>query len=75
MLLLVAAAAAASFAVSEPTSRSIGAEPGSFLRVIERPAMVNAEEWKRASPERKRRERIIHDERGELQLQRLFEYE
>jgi len=75
MLPLIAAAAAASIIVSEPASQSIGAEPGSFLRVLGRPAMVNAEEWKRATPERKRRERLIQDERGKLQLQRLFEYE
>ena len=45
-----------------------------FVR-IEHAAVINADAWKRAAPEAKRRERIIKDEQGELQLQRVLEYE
>lgn len=42
---------------------------------IERPALASEEEWKRSTLRLNRRERIITNERGEQQLQRLFEYE
>lgn len=71
MLLLVAAASILSFG---PTS-SASVRPRSPLRVFEQPAVATAEEWKRISPQARRRERIIKDERGELQLQRVFEYQ
>jgi hypothetical protein len=69
MTLLIVAAALASPA---PTPASASARV--WLR-IERPALASAQEWNRASTESTRRERVIRDEKGELQLQRVFEYE
>jgi hypothetical protein len=71
MMWLIAAAAAAS-ATPTPTPAVVSARV--FVR-IERPALASAQEWNRASSESNRRERLIRDERGELQLQRVFEYE
>ena len=64
--------AIASMVAAAPTPASVQA--GAFVR-IERAALINAEAWKQAGPEVKRRERIIKDERGEPQLQRVVEFE
>ena len=69
MLVLIAAA---SVAVPAPTPSSVTAR--AFVR-IERAALANAQEWTRPSNEVNRRERIVKDERGALQLQRVFDYE
>lgn len=68
MFFLVAATAGA--ALSSPSAT---AQAKAMVR-IERPAIANEEEWK-GPPQQRRRERIIKDERGGRQLQRLFEYE
>jgi hypothetical protein len=68
MLLIIAA----SIVTAAPTSSAVQAQ--AFIR-IERPALASADEWKHASTEAKRRERVIKDERGQLQMQRVFEYE
>lgn len=70
MLFLIAAA---SMVTSEPAARS-AAEARVSVR-IERPALASAQEWTRASTQLNRRERIVRDERGALQLQRVIEYE
>ena len=69
MLLLIAAAA---MAAPPPVAASF--ESRAFVR-IQRGVKANAEEWERPSPEFNRRERIVKDERGQSQLQRVFEYE
>lgn len=69
MFFLVAAAAAAA-----TLSPSATAQAKAMVR-IERPALASEEEWKRSAMRQNRRERIIKNERGEQQLQRLFEYE
>lgn len=63
---------AASLVASPPVSAS--AEARAVVR-IERPAIVTAQQWKTAPPEVKRHERIIKDEHGEPQLQRVLDYE
>lgn len=68
MFFFVAAAAAA---LSSPSAT---AQAKAMVRV-ERPAIANEEEWKGRPMQQRHRERIIKDERGERQLQRLFEYE
>jgi hypothetical protein len=69
MLIIIAAAAIVG---SPPVSSSV--QGRAFLRV-EHAAVISAEEWTRARPDLKRRERIIKDERGEPQFQRLVEFE
>jgi len=64
--------AAVSIAASGPTS--LPTQARAFVR-IERPALVNAAQWERAAPGVIRHERVVRDERGELQLQRVFEYQ
>jgi hypothetical protein len=68
MLLILAA----SVVTAVPTSSST--QGLAFVR-IERAAVASADEWKRPSSDAKRRERVIKDERGQLQVQRVFEYE
>lgn len=70
MFSLIASAAIA--ASPTPIRASTGAR--AFIR-IERPAVVNADEWKHPSPDAKHRERIVTDERGQLQFQRVLEFE
>lgn len=71
MMWLIVSAALAS-PTPTPTPAAVTARV--FVR-IERPALASAQEWKRAPSDSSRRERLIRDERGELQLQRVFEYE
>lgn len=80
MLLMISAAAlaaspgpaAAVAASTAPTYSTIGTR--AFLR-IERAVAVTADEWRNAPPTQKRRERLVLDERGDIQLQRVIEFE
>jgi hypothetical protein len=69
MLLLMAAVSTVAASPAVPAARA-----RATVRV-ERPAVANAEQWKRAAPELRRYERLIEDERGRFRLLRLIEYE
>jgi len=68
-LFMTAAAMAAS---TTPVSAVLA--PRALIR-IEHPAVVNASEWERPSPDLQQRERIVTDERGQIQLLRVVDYQ
>ena len=69
MLLIMTAAS-----IATPVLTASASEVRAFIR-IERGVRINAEEWARSSSEAARRERIVKDEQGQLQLQRVVDYE
>lgn len=71
MLLMIAVAALAGF---EPSFSSTAQDPP-VLRIVDRSAIATAEEWNHPSVDQKRKERLVKDERGHFELQRVFEFE
>jgi len=64
--------AAAAF-VASPRASSF-TEGRTFARV-EHAVAVRGEEWTHAAPELQRRERIVRDDQGRPQLQRVIDYQ